>query len=51
MSGIEGNFDEEDELPPPSGKPCAGSRKDLIKCLRKSECVQVSMIGVTHTQP
>ncbi len=42
MSGIEGNFDEEEEDDLKSKKPCAGSRRDLINCLRDSECVQVS---------
>ena len=45
MSGIEGNVDDEEEVEVGrSGKPCEGSRMDLIKCLRESECVQVSRV-------
>lgn len=24
-----------------SGKPCEGSRRELIKCLKESECIKV----------
>lgn len=49
MSGIEGNFDDEEEDLTHSGKPCAGSRRDLVKCLRESECVRVSGVcGISN---
>lgn len=30
------------------GKPCEGSRRDLVKCLKESECVRVSIPEVCH---
>ena len=42
MSGIESAGDEE-EFVKKSGKPCEGSKKELVECLRESECIRVSV--------
>jgi len=34
-------LEEEEEQEKRPGKPCDGSRRDLIKCLKESDCIKV----------
>ena len=46
--------DDEGEAGKKPGKPCEGSRRELIKCLKESDCIKVgdqldsTWVGVEH---
>ena len=42
MADLEDGDEEESVKVQGPGKPCEGSRKELIKCLKGSECIKVS---------
>ena len=40
--------EEEEEGGKVSGKPCEGSRRELVNCLKKSDCIKVGRMKMVN---